>query len=180
MKSFKLIASKAGRIVFEDRLDAECPREAREKMKTALGLESLTGVVYAITEIPVDVIREIVTAQLAGIVTPRGNGRGVDIPMLIASAVEQAVSAKMREIETRLSAVRDGTTGRTRRFDPMADNTATPEAAANEPQRAITGPDWRAIKRHYLRTRSVKQTAAQFDISPNTLKARIRREGWGR
>ena len=186
MKAFKIIASKAGRIVYDDRLDAECPREAREKMKTALGLESLTGIVYAITEIPVDVIREIVTAHLAGIVAPTGR-RVVDIPLLIAAAVDQAVNARLTAMETKLASIETGSATGARRLDVLATgNTATPEPPANGPTRAIPeplraaieGPNWKAIKRQYLRTRSVKQTAAQFDISPNTLKARIRREAW--
>ena len=40
------------------------------------------------------------------------------------------------------------------------------------------GTDWDKVKRHYLRIRSIKQTAAHFELSPNTVKARIRREGW--
>ena len=51
MKLFKVIASKAGRVVFDDRVQAESPREAREQMKTLMGLQSLSGVVYAVTEI---------------------------------------------------------------------------------------------------------------------------------
>jgi uncharacterized protein YjcR len=35
------------------------------------------------------------------------------------------------------------------------------------------------VKRLYLRCRSLKQTAAQFELSVNTVKARVRREGWG-
>ena len=41
-------------------------------------------------------------------------------------------------------------------------------------------PDWKAIRRHYAKTKSIKQTAANFDVPINTLKARIRREGWSR
>ena len=40
--------------------------------------------------------------------------------------------------------------------------------------------DWKAVKKLYLRTRSVKQTAAHFELSPNSVKARCRREGWGK
>jgi hypothetical protein len=40
--------------------------------------------------------------------------------------------------------------------------------------------DWRAVKKLYLRNRSLKQTAAAFDLSPNTVKARARKEGWAR
>ena len=39
--------------------------------------------------------------------------------------------------------------------------------------------NWKAVKRLYLRNRSIKQTAAHFELSVNTVKARIRREGWG-
>jgi uncharacterized protein YjcR len=38
--------------------------------------------------------------------------------------------------------------------------------------------DWKAVKRLYRRTGSIKQTAAQFKLSVNSVKARIRREGW--
>jgi hypothetical protein len=38
--------------------------------------------------------------------------------------------------------------------------------------------DWKAVKRLYRRTGSIKQTAVQFELSINSVKARIRREGW--
>jgi transposase len=38
--------------------------------------------------------------------------------------------------------------------------------------------DWKAVKRVYRRTGSIKQAAAQFKLSVNSVKARIRREGW--
>ena len=38
--------------------------------------------------------------------------------------------------------------------------------------------DWRAVRRLYRRTGSIKQTAARFELSVNSVKARIRREGW--
>jgi DNA-binding CsgD family transcriptional regulator len=40
------------------------------------------------------------------------------------------------------------------------------------------GTDWRAVKKLYKQNRSPKQTAAHFDLSVNTVKARARREGW--
>ena len=64
MKLFKLIASRAGQVLFDDRVEADSPREAREQMKALMGLNSLTGVVYAITEIPVELIQSIVDARL--------------------------------------------------------------------------------------------------------------------
>jgi hypothetical protein len=38
--------------------------------------------------------------------------------------------------------------------------------------------DWRAVKRLYRQNRSHKQTAAHFELSVNSVKARCRREGW--
>jgi hypothetical protein len=38
--------------------------------------------------------------------------------------------------------------------------------------------DWRAVKSFNKHCRSPKQTAAHFDLSNNTVKARVRREGW--
>ena len=37
-------------------------RDARKELKRLLGLQSLSGIVYPITEIPVELIREIVDA----------------------------------------------------------------------------------------------------------------------
>ena len=128
MKLFKLIASKAGRIVFDDRVQADSPRTAREQMKSVLGLQSLTGVVYSITEIPVELIKELVNARVAEVILSR-NGRSgnVNLEALIGSAVTDAIGARLRPIEQRLggleSAGQSGTTRR--RFDsPPAQGTA--------------------------------------------------------
>ena len=66
-RTYKMLASRAGRIVFDDRITADSPRDARDQMKKLLGLPSLSGVVYSITEIPVELIREIVDARIAEI-----------------------------------------------------------------------------------------------------------------
>ncbi|MEI6071108.1 MAG: hypothetical protein WCS31_04910 [Verrucomicrobiae bacterium] len=196
MKLFKLVASRSSEIVFDERLEAETPREAREKMKQSLGLESLTGVVYAITEIPLELIREIVTAQMAAITTTRRGMPSVNIPKLVGEAVNAVTGTALVGIQQRMSRLE--TRKETKRFNPMAD-AQLPESIADDgsiaipnvrrraeirgipaPIRAILGPDWKAIKRRYVRDRSVKQTAAQFNVPVNTLKARIRREEWGK
>ena len=74
-----------------------------------------------------------------------------------------------------------------RRFDAFSrESTRTLEAdtpATNgrsaAPETALPAmTDWRAVKRFYKHSRSPKQTAAHFDLSINTVKARVRREGW--
>lgn len=180
MTVFKIIASKGGKVVFDDRVEANTPREARRKMKERLGLESLSGVVYAITEIPIALIRQIVAEQMANSVVERGGKRQVDIEALVRRAVESTSTVGAAEQRQAPHAPASN------RRDPLSD--PAPQATRGrastrgnpEPPRAFTGPDWKSIKRVYLRTRSLKQTAGQFDVPVNTLKARARREGWGK
>jgi hypothetical protein len=200
MKLFKLIASKAGKVVFDDRIEAENPRTAREQMKSLLGLQSLTGVVYSITEIPVELIREIVTAKVLEIVgTRRGGGSTIDVSRIVNDAANVAVSDKFRPIEQRLAALEGRPTAApatgangapsnsNRRFDAFQRDSTRSGAAAPTASTVRTTPplpapqpttDWRAVKKLYRQNRSPKQTAAHFDLSVNTVKARARREGW--
>ena len=98
MKLFKLIASKSGQVVFDDRIEAPSPREAREQMKALLGLHSLTGVVYAITEIPVDLIQSIVDARLAESMQRVRNG---EPPASVEALIRPLASAAVRELTKR-------------------------------------------------------------------------------
>ena len=196
MKLFKIVASRSSEIVFDERVEAETPREAREKMKQALGLESLTGVVYVVTEIPLELIREIVTSQIAEIATIRGGRKSLDIPKLVGSAVKAMTGTALEGIEQRMFRLEKEkpaerfnplSTSRYRTFNEPEGNTDTPAVKRRAetrpipaPIRAILGPDWKAIRRRYRKDRSVKQTAAEFNVPVNTLKARIRREGWAK
>ena len=200
MKLFKLIASKAGKVVFDDRIEAENPRTAREQMKSLLGLQSLTGVVYSITEIPVELIREIVTAKVLEIVgARRSGGSTIDVSKIVGDAANVAVSDKFRPIEQRLAALEGRPTAApatsangahsntSRRFDAFQRDstrsgasapTASTERTTPPLPPPVPGTDWRAVKKLYKQNRSPKQTAAHFDLSVNTVKARARREGW--
>jgi hypothetical protein len=194
--TFKVVASQGDRIVFDQRVEAASPREAREVMKRGLRLESLTGLVYAITEIPAALIEEIVTAKMARVSV--GNGR-IDPAKLMREAAEAAVKQELAAIKNRLTALegRKGNAGEaasvdeegsklSQRFDPAGASTPSKAERRELPRaiparlRAILGPDWKAIRRHYAKTKSIKQTAANFDVPINTLKARIRREGWNK
>ncbi|MCB1210336.1 MAG: hypothetical protein KDK97_13460 [Verrucomicrobiales bacterium] len=188
MKLFKLIASKSGNVVFDDRIEAPSPREAREQMKALLGLQSLTGVVYAITEIPVDLIQSIVDARIAESLQRVHNGQPPPtVEALIRPLANQAVREQLASLRAGQAA--DEAPAPPRRFDafaPVADQ-IVPPSPTPEPQGTkrtsvtVEGKlvDWKVVKKLYLRCRSIKQTAAHFKLSPNTVKARIRREGWG-
>jgi hypothetical protein len=197
MKLFKLIASKAGKIVFDDRIEAANPRDARERMKSLLKLESLTGVVYSITEIPVELIREIVATKVLEIIgSRRRGGSSIDVSKIVGDAANVAVADRLRPIERRLAALECSQTAAStngahstasRRFDAFSRESTHSRAAITKatngrkakprtPLPATT--DWRAVKRFYKQRRSPKQTAAHFDLPINTVKARVRREGW--
>jgi hypothetical protein len=73
------------------------------------------------------------------------------------------------------------------RYDAFAD-AAEPEPTPAEvtpptPAKKVGNPGhgdehWSQVRSHWEECRSVKQTAEHFGLSPNTLKTRIRREGW--
>ncbi len=188
MRLFKLIASKSGNVVFDDRIEAPSPREAREQMKALLGLQSLTGVVYAITEIPVELIQSIVDARLAEALQRLQRGQP---PASVEQMIRPLASAAVREQLASLREARiapDDPPPPSQRFDaftPAVDQiigTPTPTPKPRRKRTSVTTNgtlvDWKAVKRLYRRTGSIKQTAAQFKLSINSVKARIRREGW--
>ena len=191
MKLFKLIASKAGRVVFDDRLEAASPREAREQMRTLLGLQSLTGVVYAVTEIPVELIESIVDARITHAMQRLNSGQPPEsIDNLIRPTVGEEVRSQLANMREQIATANRAAPAEApegpQRFDAFAAPSTDVVQATRRSRRArptvvVNGRsvDWKAVKRLYMRTRSIKQTAAQFELSPNTVKARIRREGWG-
>ena len=185
MKLFKLIASRAGQVLFDDRVEADSPREAREQMKALLGLQSLTGVVYAITEIPIELIQSIVDAKLAEALQRVRSGQP---PASVEQMIRPIASAAVREQLATLRTVQpDDPPAGPQRFDaftPAVDQiigTPTPPKPRRKRVSVTTNGtlvDWKAVKRLYRRIGSIKQTAAQFKLSINSVKARIRREGW--
>jgi hypothetical protein len=189
MKLFKLIASRAGQVLFDDRVEADSPREAREQMKALMGLNSLTGVVYAITEIPIDLIQSIVDARLVEALQRLNGGQA---PATVEQMIRPIASAAVREQLANLREARitpDDPPPPPQRFDaftPAVDQIiGTPTSTPPKPRRKLTSVttngtvvDWKAVKRVYRRTGSIKQAAAQFELSINSVKARIRREGW--
>jgi len=243
MKLFKVIASRRGRVVFDDRIEAVTPREARNQMRALLGLRSLTGVVYSITEIPVELIAEIAEARVTEALRRYEEGA---TPPAVDEAIRAAAAEEVRRQfadwrdEVRAEAPRDDPAPERRpeRFDPFcgsdpdaaAEDAAAPAAGdlervrerarrqlsgireqmsngssprapvvervqahaeerrrrqRQQPGRASVTTDgrvidWPAVRRLYRRNRSLKQTAAAFDLSVNTVKARARKEGWAR
>jgi hypothetical protein len=175
-------------VLFDDRVEADSPREAREQMKALMGLNSLTGVVYAITEIPVELIQSIVDARLVEALQRLNGGQA---PATVEQMIRPIASAAVREQLANLREARitpDDPPPPPQRFDaftPAVDQIIGTPTSTPKPRRKLTSVttngtvvDWKVVKRLYRRTGSIKQAAAQFKLSVNSVKARIRREGW--
>ena len=162
-RTYKLIASRGNDIVFDDRVHADTPRHARREMKKLLGLDSLSGIVYSITEIPVDLIREIVDARIAEL------AGGAPLQSPVPADVEALVMERLQPILRRLSALEQSPDepARPARFDPLADlPELTPE------------PAWNLVKRHFRRYGNPLKTAEKYGLKLGDLNARARPEGW--
>ena len=162
-RTFKLIASRGNDIVFDDRLQADSPRDARKEMKKLLGLESLSGIVYSITEIPVDLIREIVDARIAEL------AGGAPLQSPVPADVEALVMERLKPILRRLASLEQSPEEPpcSTRFDPLANlPELTPE------------PDWSLVKRHFRRYGDPVKTAQKYGLDLHDLNTRARLEGW--
>ena len=162
-RTYKMIASRGTEIVFDDRLQADSPRDARRELKKLLGLQSLSGVVYSITEIPVDMIREIVDARIAEL------AGGAPLQTPVPADVEALVMERLKPILRRLAELEQTPEQpqRPTRFDSLA---MIPSTA--------TEPDWNLVKRHYRRYADLRKTAQKYGLVLRELNARARREGW--
>ena len=147
--------------VFEGRYQGRTRGEALKFLKQSIGRKTLNGLVFTITEIPVPLIREIVAEIMAG-----GDGSNVTPSANIVPLTRPEPEASPG------------------RYDAFAD-AAEPEPTPAEttPAKKVGNPGhgdehWSQVRAHWEECRSVKQTAEHFSLSPNTLKTRIRREGW--
>ena len=98
-RTYKLIASRGNEIIFDGRIDAESPRDARRRMKELLGLQSLSGIVYTVTELPVDLIRQLVDARIAEVMG------GAEVQLPASADIASAVAAQLEPILRRLEAL---------------------------------------------------------------------------
>lgn len=157
--------------VFEGRYQGRTRGEALKFLKQSIGRKTLNGLVFTITEIPVPLIREIVAEILAG-----GDGSNV------AQAANVVPITRPEASPGRYDAFADAAEP-----EPTPAETTPPKAKGktSKPSKKVGNPGhgddyWSQVKAHWLDNRSVKQTAEHFGLSPNTLKTRIRREGWGK
>jgi hypothetical protein len=148
--------------VFEGRYQGRTRGEALKFLKQSIGRKTLNGLVFTITEIPVPLIRQIVAEIMA-----EGSNATPAVNIVPLTRPEPEAGP-----------------GRYDAFADAAEPEPTPaEATQPTPAKKVGNPGhgddhWSQVKAYWLECRSVKQTAEHFGLSPNTLKTRIRREGW--
>jgi hypothetical protein len=153
--------------VFEGRYQGRTRGEALKFLKQSIGRKTLNGLVFTITEIPVPLIREIVAEILAegSNATPAANVVPLTRPEPEASPGRYDAFADAAEPEPTPAEA-----------TPPTPKTPTPAKKVGNPGHG--DEQWSQVKAYWLECRSVKQTAEHFGLSQNTLKTRIRREGW--
>jgi hypothetical protein len=165
-KLYWIVCDDKDHNVYEGRYQGRTRGEALKFLKQTIGRKTLNGLVFTITEIPVPLIREIVAEILAG----SDGSNAANVVQLTRPATEASPG----------------------RYDAFADSAqaepppaeATPPKAS-KPAKKVGNPGhgddhWSKVKAYWLECRSVKQTAEHFGLSPNSIKTRSRREGWGK
>ena len=171
-KLYWIVCDDKDHNVFEGRYQGRTRGEALKFLKQTIGRKTLNGLVFTITEIPVPLIREIVAEILAG-----GTGTIVTEP---AANVVPLTRPEPEASPGRYDAFADAAEP-----EPTPAEATPPEAKASKPAKKVGNPGmgddhWSKVRAHWLECRSVKQTAEHFGLSPNSVKTRARREGWGK
>jgi hypothetical protein len=166
-KLYYIVCDDKDSTLFEGRYQGRTRGGALKFLKQAIGRKTLNGLVFTITEIPVPLIREIVADILSG---GTGSVNLANVIPIIQSDPDPAVG----------------------RYDAFAD-ASTPEEPAplalnkpgDIPAKKAGNPGhgddyWAKVRAYWEACRSIKQTAEQFGLSPNSVKTRSYREGWSR
>jgi hypothetical protein len=173
-KLYYIVCDDKDTTLFEGRYQGRTRGGALKFLKQTLGRKSLNGLVFTITEIPVPLIREIVAEILAGgDVTPAANVVPITRPEpepkverfdAFADAAEPEVTPTKPEAKPAKAKAKAN------------NKPAAPEVKVGNPGHG--DEFWSQVRAHWEECRSINQTAAQFGLSPNTVKTRARRENW--
>ena len=150
-KLYYIVCEEKGETRFEGRFQGRTRGAAMKFLKEQIGRPGLNGTVFTITEIPVPLIREIVEVIF----------KGESLPTATTVTNRPAPEPNAE------------------RFDAYAGR-EKPEPVEPPTPKASLAPltDWKAVKQFYAKCHSPSKTAGEFGLSVNTVKARIRREGW--
>lgn len=154
-KLYYIVCEEKGETLFEGRFQGRTRGAAMKFLKEQIGRPGLNGTVFTITEIPVPLVREIVEAIM----------KGEEPAALTSSATTTTAAPKPEKVV---------------RFDAFERQNQHPveEHQLDDGPKTNGSTDWKAVKRFYRDCHSPSKTAGEFGLSVNTVKARIRREGW--
>jgi len=153
-KLYYIVCEEKGETLFEGRFQGRTRGAAIKFLKEQISRPGLNGTVFTITEIPVPLIREIVVAIMKG-----------EEPAAHTSTATTTTAPKPEKVV---------------RFDAFERQNQHPveEHQLDDGPMTNGATDWKAVKRFYCDCHSPSKTAEEFGLSVNTVKARIRREGW--
>ena len=155
-KLYYILCEEKGTTLFEGRFQGRTRGAAIKFLKEQIGRTKLNGTVFTITEIPVPLIREIVEAIMKGEPILTGS-------MSVPSPTIKSVEPKPERFDA---------------YSPKPEEEKTEDTPPEPTVSLASLTDWKAVNEFYASCHSPKQTAEQFGLSMNTVKARIRREGW--
>jgi hypothetical protein len=166
-KLYYIVCDDKDTTLFEGRYQGRTRGGALKFLKQAIGRKTLNGLVFTITEIPVPMIREIVADILSG-------GTGCANIANVIPITQQVPEPAVRRCE----AFADAPTP-----DEPISPTASSNTASDKPAKKAGNPGhgddyWSRVRAYWYECRSIKQTAEQFGLSPNSVKTRAYREGW--
>lgn len=161
-KLYYIVCEEKDSTLFEGRFQGRTRGAAMKFLKEQIGRPSLNGTVFTVTEIPVPLIREIVEAIMKGEAMPTGLTGGTVTTPPQTDRQPERFDAFERQSEPPVE-------------KHEIDDRPTPGAVL-----PAKGTDWEAVRRFYQTCKSPKAVADHFQLSINTVKARMRREGWAK
>ena len=171
-KLYYIVCDDKDNTVFEGRYQGRTRGGAMKFLKQSIGRKTLNGLVFTITEIPVPLIREIVAEMLGG-GTPT-------VSNIVVPFTEPEPEPNVTRFDAFSNAAEPVVTTPEPEAKPSKPKAATKPAA---PVAKVGNPGhgdefWSQVRAFWTECRSINQTAAQFGLSPNSVKTRSRREGW--
>lgn len=178
-KLFWIVCEDKNTTLYEGRFQGRTRTAAIKFLKATLGVKSLKGLVFTVTEIPVPILREII-AELLGIPLEEVGRTG--------SSKATGTSPDDHGLQSNLS-TRSGSVATP--VDPevppgsygQIHNAKPAPAIRNKTHRKVGNPGlgdefWAEVQAYWRECRGIKQTAIKFKLSQNSVKTRARREGW--
>jgi hypothetical protein len=168
-KLYWIVCEDKETTLFEGRYQGRTRGAALKFLKETLGRKSLNGLVFTVTEIPVPLIREIVAEMLAERkITSTANVVPPKAPEPSPPAGRHDALAETAEASS-----------------PPAEAPAPKKPSKTKSGAKVGNPGhgedfWKKVRAHWEQCGNLREAARKFNLSPNSVKTRARREGWNK